>query len=230
MKKICNAALLFAVIALFTVGTFALDFAPSIQYKDDPELVEGDSGIIITPISDVYDDSVSVHEDINTKLTDAEKELSESKDIIENFAEVWKDVTGGAPIENAIVSDIFDVRFEDEFETTVTEGKPVTIKFTIPGLDYNDKFFITVKESADSKWKVVDFTIDEDGVITLSATSMSVFAVIRDSYASAAIAPDAPDSPQTGITSYFVPAIVGAVLFSGAALVVGRKLKSSTAA
>ncbi len=232
MKKICNAALLFAIIALFTVGTLALDFVPSIQYKDEPELIEGDDGIIITPISDVYDDDVDVHEDIHIDLTDAEEELSgtEWEELIKDLIDHWKEITGGAPIENAVVSDIFDVRYEDELGRGLEEGRPFTIKIKIEGLNPGDDFIIVMKDTKDGEWKIVKYTMDENGVITITGTSMSVFAVIRDNYAGAAVAPGAPDSPQTGVASYFVPAIAGAVLFGGAAFVLVRRLRSRTAA
>lgn len=232
MKAIRVFSVLLVIVSLFTLGTLAIEFTPSIERKDGPEVVEGDDDLIITPLKEIYDVPVDIHEDIKVSLADAEKELGESEwhDIIEEFAKLWDAFTGGAPIEHAVISDIFDVRYESELGTDLTDGKPVTFSIKIQGLTADDLFMIITKAADEEGWKNIEYTIDENGVITISATSMSTFAVIRDNGAAPVVDPNAPDSPQTGVSPYLVPAVIGAVLFIGIAAVCVGKLTKRTAA
>ncbi len=232
MKAFRIMALFLVIMSIFTLGTAAtVTFTPSVALKDSPELVEGDEDLIVTPLKEAYKDPVDIHEDIYINLVDAEKELGEAEwhEIIEEFAKIWEEYTGGAPIDHAVISDIFDVRYESELGKGLSDGKPVTFKIKIQGITADDLFILITKENEEDHWKVIDCIIDENGIITINATSMSAFAVIRDNGADPSADPGAPDSPQTGVNSYFIPAAVGAVLFAAIAVVLVLKLRGRTA-
>ncbi len=232
MKAFRITALFLAIVSVFTLGTVAtVTFTPSVSLKDAPELVEGEDDLIVTPLKEVYKEPVDVHEDILINLVDAEKKLGEAEwhEIIEEFNKIWEEYTGGAPIDHAIISDIFDVRYEGELGKGLSDGKPVTFKIKIQGITPEDLFILITKENNKDHWKVIDYTIDENGIITINGTSMSAFAVIRDNGADPSVDPNAPDSPQTGVNSYVIPAAFGAVLFATIAVVLVLKLKHRTA-
>ena len=88
MKKIRVIAALVLVLCIFGISAVAAPFAPSVGSKPAP-----------TPVEDI----VIVTPSTNTELKD--NNLSN----VANFAGEWKDATGGAPIDNAIVSDVFEV-------------------------------------------------------------------------------------------------------------------------
>lgn len=232
MKAFRITALFLVIMSIFTFGAAAtVTFTPSVALKDSPELVEGEDDLIVTPLKEAYEEPVDVHEDIHINLVDAEKELGEAEwhEIIEEFTKIWEEYTGGAPIDHAVISDIFDVRYESELGKGLTDGKPVTFKIKIQGITPEDLFILITKENEKDHWKVIDYTIDENGIITINGTSMSAFAVIRDNGAVPSVDPSAPDSPQTGVNSYSVPAIVGVVLFASVATVLVLKLRRHTA-
>lgn len=227
MKTFRIIAAITAMAIVFSLSAAAAPFTPSIERKDEPKLVDGDEDLILTPISDYYDEDVDLHEDIEENLAKAEKELDEKKfqDILENFEELWNEATKGAPVEHAIISDIFDVRLETELgDGKEGVGVEISFKIEVLGIEADDVFMLIVKENDGKPWKALDYEIDENGVITIKVTTKSVLAVVKDNEAPAPIDPDGPDSPQTGVPAYYMPAVVGIVMFGALAAVFTVKL------
>lgn len=212
-------AMAIALATLFTFAATAASFTPSIERKDAPELIDGPEGLVITPISDIYDEDVDLHEDIEKSLTDAEDELKEKtlEELVEEFEKVWEDATKGAPTEHAIISDIFDVRFTDELGNGDEDDIEISFKVKELGIEAEDLFILLAKNDEDAPWLVLEYELSDDGIITIKTTTQSVLAVVKDNEAPPAINPDDPDSPQTGVGTHFIPAIVGVVVFASLA-------------
>jgi len=219
MKMTRLTAIILAVITLLALAVSAVEFVPSIERKECPELIEhdGDDQLIITPLSDAIEGEV--HEDIEENLLAAYEELGDKdwQDLVENFAEEWKEFTGGAPITNAVVTDIFDARFLSELGADLSEGKTVTFKVKIQGITADDTFMIIAKAKGDEMWKIIEYSIDENGVITITAESMSAFAIVLDNEADPAVDPG--DGPQTGVSKFFTPALIGIAVFAFIAVI-----------
>jgi len=229
MKKLKVLAVILVILSVFQIGAAAVDFVPSIERKDGPDVVEATDELIITPLLHVFDDSYDVHEDIEKSLLDAQESLSERgwSEVIADFEAQWQKYTGGAPIDHAIVSDIFDARLRSELTENAVGGKPISFSIKLQGLTKDDKFMVITDPYGDQHWKTVEYTMGENGLISIDAVSISTFAIVRDNGEDPSVGPDDPDSPQTGVSSYLVPAVVGAVLFSALAVFFAVKLKKS---
>ncbi len=216
MKILRISAMLMVTLFLFTLATFAAEFVPSIEIKDGPTLVDQDGAeddtLLITPPSGKDDDNI--HEDIVNNLDDALQDLEQAlQDLIDNFDEIWDDITGGAPSDNAIISDVFDVRYESELGKD-GDSTSVTFRVTVQDIEPEDLFVIITKPYGENAWRRVNFTIDEDGIIRIEGDTKSAYAIIRDK---TALPTQGPDGPATAAVEYFVPAIVGIVVFGIAA-------------
>ncbi|MBQ8249176.1 MAG: hypothetical protein IJY93_04745 [Clostridia bacterium] len=215
MKALRIAAMLMLAMFIFTTTAFAATFVPSIEAIDSPEHIDDpdsteDDDLIVTPIDHLDDEDKEVHDEIEDALIDAKEDLEKAlEDLIENFEEIWDEITDGAPIENAVITEIFDVRHLHEIGIE-GEGKEISFDIRAIGLEYGDAFIIIAKSSDGDGWKIVNYTIDENGIITIEGTSKTVYAIIRDS---AEMPQDGPDGPATGVSEYLTPAIIGAVVF-----------------
>ena len=216
MKFLRIFAILIVTALLFTLVASAAEKVPSIEIKPapetvvDPDATTGEDGekddLIITPPADKDDADEDVKENIDDALEDLEKAL---QDLIENFDQIWEDVTGDAPPENAIITDVFDARYESEVGE---EGEGVTITFDVKvqGIEPDDIVIIITKPQGENAWRIVNYTLNEDGTITIEGDTKSAYAIIRDK---AALPTDRPDGPPTAVVEYFVPAAVGIVVF-----------------
>lgn len=217
MKKTRFVAMLLAVMTLLALTVSAVNFVPSIERKECPELVEhdGDDQLIITPLSDAIEEDL--HEDIESNLIKAYEELGDKdwQELVLSFALEWKEFTGGAPLTNAVVTDIFDARFASELGANLTDGKAVTFKIKVQGITTDDTFMIIAKAEGEDMWQIIEYTIDENNVITITAESMSAFAIVLDNEADPAT--DPIDGPQTGVAKNS-PVIYVAVVFAIAAI------------
>ncbi len=284
MKNIRLLTLICAALYLFTFVVGAVDFTPSVERKDAPEIVgetvnvDPEDKLIVTPFSKFVEAAHEIHEEIKTIFEEVEEELKENtyEELIPEFEEVWEEVTGGAPVEHAVVSDIFDVRLE----STISKDEPkkdkeVTFSVKIQGLTKDDKFILIGRPDGAKDWIVIkqynkaaaalskyaqaatlsasvsgngfsfmntettaapqtdaniQYTMGEDGVLTITTDTACVFAVVRDNEAPPAVEAGAPQSPQTAANAWFLPAIAGAVIFAAVAFVAARKLTKRNAA
>lgn len=285
MKSIRVLCICLVAAMLFSVSALAASFTPSVERKPAPEVVdytaseeheEHGKELVITPLAHLYDEDVELHEDIERSLEEAKHELENLvwHDMVHDFHEHWDRVTGGAPIENAVVSDIFDVRFlcdlgkenEKPDDTAVVRsfgitklgasagtygfvaddednadldpevrnaltvldweanGEEITMRLKVQGLTADDSFLIISRCSEADEWDDTEFSISDDGILTITEKTMSAFAIVRDAGKDPTVDPDDPDSPQTGVPAYLTPAIVGAVVFTAVAVVCVKKI------
>lgn len=235
MKKIRIIAALILSLCLFSMAVVAAPFTPSVEDKEGPTPV-GDETVaeiydtedkvihevpkdelIITPLGDKDE----ADEDTKKDLEDAEKDLKDKglTGLVPGFEDEWKGSTGGAPIDNAVISDIFDIRVIGESAEKFAEGTTIGFTLDVQGLDADDKFVIIRKGA--TGWEVVEYTM-ENGNIRIKTDELGVFAIVRDSGA-VVIDPNAPDSPQTGVADYTLPAVLGVALLGACAVVFGKK-------
>lgn len=277
MKLIRAFAAMFLAVSLLVLSVSAVAFYPSIERMDGPQLVvtnkDGKSvvgaikdkdgnvlrdvllgDIIITPLAAAYEDK-TLDADIKKTLLDAEKELEEKTwtEIYANFEQLWKTVTGGAPLTNAKVADIYDVRVinGEIAELLAKDGVTITISYTIQGITKDTNAVILHK--IDGKWHNEEFDINDDGVITIAHDTLSPFAFVKDTEELPAVpetpetpetpdtpatpdepgsdvpGSDVPDSPQTGVAGYSVAALAGIVVFSALAVVFAKKTRATVA-
>lgn len=238
MKKIRIIAALVLSLCLLGISAFAAEFTPSVEEKDGPEAVGGESvatiydkdgnvvynvpkgELVITPVSD----KDNADDDIKNRLEDAQKDLNNNSltDLVPDFANVWAGATGGAPISNAVVSDIFDVTLIGDSAAKFGTGNTIKFALDAQGIDKDDKFVVIMKPAGGTGWQVVDYTIDADGNIVINTDVLGVFAIVKDS-GNVVIDPSAPSSPQTGIADYTIPVAFGVALFGACAVVFGKK-------
>jgi hypothetical protein len=220
MKKTRFVAMLLAVVTLLALTVSAVNFVPSIERKDCPDLLEyepeGDI-LVVTPLSEAIHGDGGLHEDIGDNLLKAYEELGENDwmELVLSFALEWDEFTGGAPLTNAVVTDIFDARFASELGANLTDGKAVTFKIKVQGITTDDTFMIIAKPEDEDTWQIIEYTINENNVITITAESMSAFAIVFDNEADPAT--DPIDGPQTGVAKNS-PVIYVAVVFAIAAI------------
>lgn len=226
MKTLRITAIILAIMSLLTLGASAIEFVESIERKGGPEVVSGGTdadALIITPVKEIFSVPVVIHKDIEDNLKAAHKELGSNpwSRIIGDFAAQWEAFTGGAPEANAIISDIFDVRYTSELGAGNGIGKQVEFKVRIEGITHGDLFMIIAKDNTTGKWQILNYTIDEKNIITLNATTMTAYAVVRDNGAAPVIDPNAPSSPQTGVDGYGIHTLIAAAVLGGAAVCLG---------
>jgi hypothetical protein len=102
----------------------------------------------------------------------------------------------------------------------LTTDSKITIEFTVKGIDADDDFIIIHKPTGSDKWVVEEYTIDEDGVITMTVDKLSPFAIVADSGKK----PSTDiDSPQTGVADYTVYTVFASILLIGLGIVCIRK-------
>ncbi len=232
MKKIRIIAALVLSLCLLGLSAFAAEFTPSVEDKDvvpgEAQIYDKDGNVIhdvsdedfvITPIKD----KDSADPDTKADLEAAEKELKDKEltDLVPGFEDAWKGATGGAPIKNAVVSDIFDARLTGDSATKLGEGGTVGFTVKVPGLDKNDKFVLIMK-GEDGTWGVVDYTFNEKGELVIKTNELGVFAIVRDS-GTVVIDPNAPDSPQTGVADYLAPVAFAVAALGACAVYFGKK-------
>jgi len=255
MKLVRIFAACVLVITLLAGNVYATAFSSSPE-RDDPLFVEteGEDGkiiigtiynedgsvygyvykdeMIITPIEHVYRDDIEVRKEIEETLLEVEKELKDNTwtDIIPDFAEKWEEVTGGAPLENAVLAKLFDVRLIDSLTGVLAEGRRITFSVKFKDLTEEDIFLLMQRLFDKKEWQFDKYSM-KDNVLTLTITNaIAHFVVVKDSGEPPVIPPDAPDSPQTGVSAYCLPAIGGIVLFGCLAVVLGMKYKKYNAA
>jgi len=223
MKLIRIFTVCVVALALLTTGVCAAEFVPSISGQDVPKLEEGDD-LVITPSDDIQDKDVP--DETKESLEDAEEELknNELEDLIPGFEDIWNEMTGGAPVDNAVVTDLFDVRYTDPKRGPDGE---ITFKISVDGITADDLFLIFYKPQGSDEWKLADFSIDENNVITIHADSIGTFIIVMDNGAVPVVE---VLSPQTGVNaSAMVFSVVGLVVLGAFGVICFKKLRKTTA-
>jgi hypothetical protein len=258
MKKIISALILAMVTMLLVTSVFAVPFTPSAEKKDTPVLVgtlDEDTGkmivgtiyneddsfyrhiyideLIVTPILHLSDETKNVPEVIEKTLLAARDELKANtlEELVPGFAEYWMNVTGGAPVENGAVSDIFDVRFVDSLTGELVAGRYASFKIRVEYLNSDDLFVLIHKPTGADVWSVEEVVVSDGDVLFVTVESLSPFAIVKDTGAAPAVDPNAPDSPQTGVesASYALPLACFTVTALTALYMIARKNKRTAA-
>ncbi len=249
MKKIFAVALALVMMVTMMVPVFAAtdDFVPSIEIKPGPGVVvrpneEGViiGGEIITPDGEVIEvPEVSIivtpfggaeNADDETKkaLDEAFDDLSKAdsiKDVIEGLEDVIDAIIPGGKVEDLIISDLFHVDVDGNYDEYVEEGGVVKVTYELP----DDKVIPVVK--VDGKWQPLSsdkYVINADGTITITVTPGTIVAFLKDSGV-VNVDPENPgqSSPVTGVDTTAVAVI--AVLFAGAAVAFFASAKKQNA-
>lgn len=247
LKLFVSICLMFS---MFTLMVGAAEFVPSAERLQNRNIIdwtsENDSpnrALILVPhdlrnqinFLDGYNHRLSadasdvaeqqIREALDAAVLDLENELVHH--LIDGFDAYWDKVTGGAPIENYVVYDIFDIALLCGDKQMMITDEKITFSFTIDGITKDDSFVIIHKPTGAEHWIIEEHQIDENNVITLKVDSLSPFAMIKDS----GKAPSSDvQSPQTGVTETGAAAVaISVVLFAAGAVIVGKKLKRTAA-
>jgi len=190
--------------------------------------------LIITTLWHLENGDIEVHDLIEEALVNAKNELfaDDWHKLIPEFEEQWDELTGGAPTENAVITDIFDVRYNSVIDGFLTrllvEGKSATFDIVVEGIDADTLFVVGHKPSDTNEWVLEDYTISEDGVITISVDSLSPFFIAADN-GEAPAGDDVPSSPQTGVyeADMAVAVIAAAVIACAAGFLCAKKFRKA---
>lgn len=208
MKIFTKVIAVLTVLAMLSVAAIASDFVSSPGKSTGIELLEG--GVIITT-PDYKDDAKDhIKDDLDETLVDLDKQ--EIEDLIGDFDSKWKDNTG-APIENAEITKVFHVYFDDD---------SATFKVRIDEL--GDKYILVAKNHKTGEWEYVNYTANGNEIsITLNAVSTIV--VVEDN-GNGPVVDEPIQSPQTGVQSVSVVLAVSTVVLLAAAVVCFKKAKN----
>lgn len=206
-----TAAVMTAALLAVPVSA-AMEFTPSVEEKDAAIVSMGTDANgkqVAAYVTDENGNTVAVgaeylsitvsgdkkaDKEILDLLAQAKKELTTTdiETLLPDFAKLWEKASEGAPVENAVVTHLFDVTMSDEVEI----GKNVTFTIQNPGIALDAPVLI-LHRTAEGKWESVPFTRDANGNFVITSTSLSPFAIVVDSAAAPAVDPNAPTSPGT---------------------------------
>ena len=248
MKLFRSLIAVVLLVCVLVLPVSAAEFTPSAEEKDGPDLVgvpgeeENVIGIIhngnghfvdevlegevlITPVKDA--DKEGVPEEIKSALKEADEELDEKDldELVPDFEQLWNNLTEGAPLDNAVISSLFDIRVIGDKAAWLDGEHRLTISFRLRGITAEDYFLLLGKNLEDGTWSNVEYTVSEDDVVTVTITKETPFAVVVDNGNAPVVDPDGPDSPQTGVFDYTFYALAAMILFASVALISFVKAK-----
>lgn len=161
-----------------------------------------ESTLLITPYSEI----ASAPLDVQVLLRNAKFDLDNYtlEELVTDFAKVWKDATGGAPVENASIAELVDVTVIGPRDGIFKGKSSLTFSFSVPGLSAGDSVLVIHKTNG--TWVVEKNVSVGDGKVTLTVDSLSCFAVIVDNGAAPAtasapivVADDEPAADETPV-------------------------------
>lgn len=246
--KLFTVALL--VLSMLATAVGAVEFVPSAEREAPVVLVDSVKEEIDTPcrtvvvipyevihldeIDDIKklglseDGTEKVSDEIRESLTAALQQLRDNslETLVADFGAAWKAVTGGAPIENAVVSDLFEVALVCAEAEELKTDETITVIVKAYNIDADDKFLVIHQPASTGEWIVEEYTVNEDGNIVMTLDELSPFAIIKDSEKEPSTD---KDSPQTGVTETTAGAAAMAVILAAGAVLCAKKLKKTTA-
>jgi len=241
MKALRAITAIVLATLLLSISVTAADFTPIVEFKAAPKVItvtdaegnpaagtitDAEGNVSYIPVESITitasADLETAPEEVKAIIDDAKTALTETAltELVPEFETAWTEVTGGAPVENAVVSYVFDISSEVE----IPEGSALTL--TIAPQDVTAEDMIVVLHKVGDNWIVEPHTFDENGNIVITVTSLSPFAIVKDSAAAPASAADAPEAPKTGMTEF---AVVLAVAFAGLSVVCFTKASKRVA-
>lgn len=224
MKKFLSLSFATAMILALALPVSAANFTPSVQGKEAPGIVPvssegnedivaeiraGDGSIVtgvpsgelvVTPVSQAS----GAGGDIEAALNQAYQQINSVEtlnELTEDIIPALEAVSNGAVIEDLVVRDLFDVTIRGEFSSYLdTDGNSVTIRF---GIDLNpNSLLIVLHNYRDTEWEVIpddQVVRHENGDVSVTFDSLSPVAFVVDG-GEVTVDPNAPSSPQTGVS------------------------------
>lgn len=256
MKLIRIITAMVLTITLLVVSVGADEFVASVGLKDSPRFyvqmdengreyvgeIYDENGnfvsymyldeLIITPYFYTEMEQYDIPEEVEKVLIAAWEELSVAgwTDLVAGFAEAWQAVTGGAPVSNAVIAEIFDVRYRSGLTGELYEGRRAVFFIEVDGITSEDLFVIGHKPSTTGQWGIEEYTIDGNNVIGISVNALSPFFIAVDNGEAPAVSGDAPSSPQTGVYETGIgAAVIAAGILGVCAVFFGRKSRKVSA-
>lgn len=236
------------IISMLSLIVGAAEFVPSVERPQNRNIIDWTSendnpsrALILVPYDlrhqinflDLFNHRLNAEasditeQQIRNELDAAVVDLENAfiHHLIDGFDAYWEKITGGAPVENHFVYDIFNIALLCGEDQTMITDEEVTFSFTIDGITKDDVFVLIHKPTDSEHWIIEEHTIDDNNVITVSVDRLSPFAVVKDS----GKAPSTDkDSPQTGVSENGVAAAaVCAMIFAAGAVVAGKKLRKA---
>lgn len=242
MKKMFSILLAVMIIAMTVIPAAAASdsFVPSIEEKYSPTIVlqtdsKGNSvaaiiydkdgheitgvpegSVIITPLSDADDAANAIKE----ALYYAQKQIQDADNLGDLTDEVnvyLKEHYPEMSLDDLVVSQLFDVRLDDEYSKYLTDGAYFNVK-----LDLGESFLFALL-SQDKVWSLCkDYKLD-GSVVTLNLSAPTQVALVKSNYSPSGVPSNKNNaevkSPQTGdytnilLISLGVLSAVGAALF-----------------
>ncbi|MCI8389054.1 MAG: hypothetical protein HFE63_11405 [Clostridiales bacterium] len=216
MKRIRNFVTLYLTAALLSVSAAAATTVPSIENKNVPTVTANDAAgnalddgsLLVVSLNDTSESTVQIREALNVALT--ELRGNELTNLVPGFADSWAAATSGAPLENAVISHVFDVSVVGNADTVFANG---AIDVTLKASDITaDDSVVLIHKTSDG-WKVEPSRRGADGEIIVTVSSLSPFAIVVDNGAAPAVDGDTK-SPQTGVSTAAI--VLASVSFAGA--------------
>lgn len=249
MKALKVFTAIILIVSMLAMPVIAAEFVPSIEVKRGTSLADygldseiPNQTVHIIPYSEIFSDDIideeglgldpavseAMEESIRERLKSVMAELIDNliHHLVPDFEAEWERVTGGAPLENAIIHDLFEIVQICTETDTIKTGNKITVSIQSHGIDADELFAIVYKPFDSEEWQVAEYTIDENGIITFVIDSRSTVAIVKDS--GKAPAADVT-SPQTGVeeSGTAAAAMIAVVLAAGTAVVV-KKLRKTT--
>lgn len=188
---------------------------------------------------------------IEESLTKAQKQISEAADVSElaegigSALSAKKAVSENEAVKNVqvsdlVVSELYDVSIVRNDTELVELEKGTQISFMLQTTLHPDDFFFILHSYGDDKWYVEeDFSLFENGILTVMCDGLSPFAIVTAPEVemvadAAATEPDAEEpeveetSPVTGI-EFTQLYLFGFAAFAAAAVVLLKKAKEQSA-
>lgn len=252
MKKIFSMLLAVMLIAMTVIPAAAApdSFIPSIEAKDGPTIVlqtdsNGDivgaiiydsegheimgvpaDAIIITPIAGIGDAVDAVKEALEyaqKQINDASNLSALSKEINDYLKKNYPDID----INDLAVSQLFDVRLDDEYSKYLKDGAHFSVQ-----LDFGESFLFFLM-SQDKNWTLgKDYKVD-GSVVTLDLTEPTQIALVKSNYSPSGVPSDKNDaeikSPQTGDYTNVLFISLGVLFAAGAVLLMVMFVKNKQA-
>ncbi len=221
MKSLRALSLMMVVAMVLSLSIIAAPITvPSVQ-KSDIEFSSTETDKFGAPVvAYIYDENQNVVGTISTAdmivapaAAEAVASLKNTdvETLIPDFANVWSEVSEGAPVENATVAAVFDI----SLGASLAAGTSVTFTVKNPGIA-SDVAVMVIHNYEGDKWEVVPSERTADGDIKITTNSFSPFAIIVDN--NAAPSTDVT-SPKTGVSNNGL-AVAGCVAVLACAAVV----------
>lgn len=231
--RIFSALLLVACVLMIPVSA-ALEFVPSIEQKNglivNPLSTDANGDKILGTVKTAdgkttyltskqvtltnLSEADDADEEIENGLNQAYEQLKKSdiETVLPGFSAKWAEITGGAPVSNAVVAHLFDI----SSTTNIESGSTVTFELDGHGL-VQGAYIVIIHNYDGDKWEIVPGTWTMDGNIRFTVSSLSPFALLVDSGKAPTTSSGAPSSPSTAETDLSVLTAViclAAVAFS----------------